>query len=192
MRGISKRPGGLLNLFVDTYKGVVIIVTTPIRVVTLMRELLKNGCFTIETIFAYEKNPFFIRTIIQPDADIVTVIGIPQLNEIPLEELELDQAGSAYLMEQYQAHNQKLIDAFEDLQGRREFWGFTIDTSLLASNIYPFYDAFMSQSQESYILAGVIAAGALAVRMFAKKLIVRQIVKGLYYLAKKWVGNKMK
>ena len=170
----------------------VIIVTTPIRVVSLVRELLKNGCFTVETQFAYEEQPFYIRTLIQPDADIVTIIGIPHLNEMPLEELELDQQGSKFLMDNYKAHNRKLVTAFEDLQGRREFFGFMIDTSLIATNIYPFYDAFMSQSQESYVLAGLVAAAAVGFRMYAKKFVTSKIVQGLFFLAKKWIGKKMK
>lgn len=192
MRGISKKPGGFLNLFKDTYRGVVIIVTTPFRVVSVVRELLRNGCLTVETAFSYEQNPFYIRTFIQPDADIVTIVGIPHLNEIPLNELELDEKGSRFLLEQYEKHNKRIVTAFEDIQGRRDFFGFMIDTSLVTSNLYPFYDAFMSQSQESYVMAGVVAVATVAFRMYAKKFVIGKIVKGIYFLAKKWVSNKMK
>jgi len=191
LKGLRKRDGGLLNVFQDAYEGVVIIITTPFRVVSMTRELLKNGCFTVETHFTYDEMPFFIRTFIQPDADIITILGIPYLSEISLHELEIDEKGSQALMAEYQKHNMKLIYAFEDLQGRREFFGFAIDTSLVASNIYPFYAAFMDQSQESYVIAGIVAAGTLLFRQLAKKFVVKQIVKGLFFLAKKWLGKKV-
>ena len=191
LKNLRKRDGKYLNVFKDAYEGVVIIITTPIRIVTMTRELLRNGCFTIETHFNHDDMPFFIRTFIQPDGDIITILGVPFLSEIPLEELEVDDASSEALLAEYHKHNMKLKLAFEDLQDRKEFFGFVIDTSLIASNIYPFYDAFMSQTTESYFLAGIVATATLLFRQFARKFVVGQILKGLLFLAKKWFQSKI-
>jgi hypothetical protein len=187
LKNLTKRKGGFLNVFKDTYDGVVIILTTPFRVVSMVHELLENGGFTIESEFSYDDLAYRITTFIQPDGDIVTTLFVPYFSEIPIHELELPGYGGERLMAEYHVHNQKLILAFDDLQGRAVFFGFVIDTSLLVSNFYPIYQLFIEQSSENYVIAGLTAVGTYLFRKFAKRFVIQKTVQGVLFFVQKWV-----
>ncbi len=187
LRNLTKRKGGFLNVFKDIYDGVVIILTTPFRVISMVHELLENGGFTITSTFSYDDLPYRITTFVQPDGDILTTLFVPYFSEIPIHELELPGYGSERLMAEYDAHNRKLILAFDDLQGRAIFFGFVIDTSLLVTNLYPLYQLFIEQSSENYALAGVVAVGTYLFRKFAKRFVIQKTVQGVLFFVQKWV-----
>ena len=187
LRNLTKRKGGFLNVFKDIYDGVVIILTTPFRVISMVHELLENGGFTITSTFSYDELPYRITTFIQPDGDIITTLAVPYFSEIPIYELELPGYGSERLMAEYDAHNRKLILAFDDLQGRAIFFGFVIDTSLLIANVYPLYRLFIEQSSENYFFAGLVAVGAYLFRKFAKRFVIQKLLQGVFFFVQKWI-----
>ena len=177
---------GIKKLVQEVKYSIVTIVGMPFRVWAMMRALLREGCFIIESNFEYAGEPFYIRTFIQPDADIITIIGIPHLNDYPLKELYVAPENERILMEQYEAHNLKVVTAFEELDGRRQFWGYFFDLTAISANIYPLYDAVMEQTQEGILLATVVGAGTVLVRQFAKKQIIRLVLKGVLQLVGKY------
>ncbi len=177
---------GIKQLFEEAKYSIVTIVGMPFRIWAMMRQLLKEGCFVIETNYAYEGEEFSIRTFIQPDADIITIIGIPRMDEMPVSELTMDEKKAHTLMVEYKKHNRKVVNAFEELDGRLNFWGGAIDLTTLAVNTYPLYQAFVEQTQEGVILAGVVGVASLLFRQFAKKKAIELIVSTLFKLASKY------
>jgi hypothetical protein len=135
---------GRLELWRGTKYSVVTVVTMPVRVTGMLRELLREGCFQIEDSFEYKGATFTLKTFIQPDADIITVIGIPFLNEYSPKDLEVDAKGEELLMRNYVAHNLRVVTAFEEFDGRKQFWGTAIDVSLILTNILSIADAIIA------------------------------------------------
>lgn len=177
---------GRLSLWQGAKYSVVTVLTMPFRVAMMMRSLLKDGCFTIESEYEYLGEKFNIRTFIQPDADIVTVISIPHLNDYKPKDLSVSPEGEALLMREYEAHNIRVVTAFEELDGRRQFWGYTIDLTLLGVNIYPMYDAFFgSPDMESALIAGGTAIASGFIRKFAREKMATVITNLLF----KFVGR---
>lgn len=177
---------GIKQLYQEVKYSVVTIVGLPFRVWAMMRELLREGCFIVESDFEYAGEPFYIRTFIQPDADIITVIGIPHLNDYPIKELYVAPENERVLLEHYFAHNLKVVSTFEGFDGRLQFWGYVIDLTAISANIYPLYQAFVEQTQEGVLLAGAVGIATVLLRQFAKKRAIRLIVNLLFKLAGKY------
>jgi hypothetical protein len=180
---------GIQQLYQEAKYSVTTVVGMPFRVWGMMRQLLHEGCFVIESEFEHDGEAFYIRTFIQPDADVVTIIGIPHLNDIPVRELSVDLASERALMKHYEAHNLKVVEAFEELDGRLDFWGKSIDLTTLLVNVYPMYQAFVEQTQEGVLMAGVTAVGSILFRQFAKKQAINLIVKQLFRLVGRYFAK---
>ena len=177
---------GIKQLYEEAKYSLVTIFGLPFRVWAMMRGLLKEGCLIIESEYECEGEKFSIRTLVQPDADITTVIGIPRLHGMPVSELTMDQQKAQTLMLEYQKHNERVVTAFEEIDGRLNFWGGAIDLATLAVNVYPLYQAFYEQTSEGFLLAGVVGVASILFRRFAKKKTIELIVKGLFKLASKY------
>lgn len=177
---------GIILLYEEAKYSIITVVGLPFRIWTMMRALLKEGCFVIESKYEYEGELFFIRTFIQPDADIITIIGVPRLNEMPVKELTMDNQKAQTLMLEYQKHNERVVEAFEEMDGRLDFWGGTIDLTTLVVNIYPLYQALYEQTSEGFLLAGVVGVASVLFRQFAKKKAIKLIVKALFKLASRY------
>ncbi len=160
----------------------------PTEPLKLLLKTLREGGYAVETVFEFtdergRKTTHGFRTLIQPDMDIVDFIpNIPKY---------FRNADWMQLCEEHRLIHLEKIKEFErKIFGQEILLDKIVDGSLIAVNVYPFYDVLVGFSWEDFAISTGTVVASVVFRKYGKDYLMAQISKNAVRIFK--FANKIR
>jgi hypothetical protein len=166
----------IYNTFLGSYQQIIF----PVKAFIVIRTMLKEGGFVVETPFVCKGSQLSYRTLLQLDADIMHYIPdiTPYSN---------DEKAQAVLIQYRKTHQESINQIFKILESPQPFGDKLIDIITFGANVNPIFQAFIEGSGESFLISAFFVGGSLVFRKYIKPSVVKYTMKGVFAIAKKFL-----
>jgi hypothetical protein len=152
------------------WEELIFTIGAPFRLFFFLRKLLREGCYTVSTVYADGKTQREFRTLIQFDADIIQYI--PDVHAI-----SKSKRSVRLMRTHYRRHQERLNLLIQLLERNLLAISVFFDTGIVAVNIRPLMELADQPTLEEAVVSGILLVSSLLFRKYLKPRLIQWLVK---------------